>query len=460
MQETPITDGRTVSYGRDWTKGSITKNLLQLSWPIVISQSLNMIGPTIDMIWVGKLGAAPIAGVGVAGTVVMFMTSAIMGLAIGTRAMIARFIGAGDTTGANHVARQAFVISAMFAALMITIGISLAEPILALMGVEPEVVAEGAVYMRIMFVGASTMTFRMMAEGIMQASGDSITPMRIAILFRAVHVALCPFMVLGWWIFPNLGVTGAALTNVISQSLGLALAFWVLFSGKTHLRLTMQNFRVDFRMIWRIIRIGLPASVMATQRGLGHLVLTMFMVPFGTLAVAAHTLWQRVEMVVVMLNMGIGIGAGVLVGQNLGANNPGRAERSGWLALAITQAFVTLCAIAILVWPEYIVRIFNTEPNLIATASSFLRIAATGYFVLSSVVVLENCISGAGDTVPPMLFEIVQRWVIIVPLAFLLPNIAGLGMYGVRWAIVAGMILGAFIYAAYFRLGRWKRKRI
>jgi len=460
MQETTITDERAVSYGRDWTKGSITKNLLQLSWPIIISQSLNMIGPTIDMIWVGKLGAAPIAGVGVAGTVVMFMTSAIMGLAIGSRAMIARFIGAGDAKGANHVARQAFIISAMFAALMITIGISLTEPILSLMGVEPEVVAEGAIYMRIMFVGASTMTFRMMAEGIMQASGDSIMPMRIAILFRVFHVALCPFMVLGWWIFPRLGVTGAALTNVLSQALGLTLAFWVLFSGRTHLRLTMQNFHVDFRMIWRIVRIGLPASVMATQRGLGHLVLTMFMVPFGTLAVAAHTLWQRVEMVVVMLNMGIGIGAGVLVGQNLGANNPERAERSGWLALGLSQAFVVLCSIAILLWTENIVRIFNTEPNLVATASSFLRIAATGYFVISSVVVLENCISGAGDTVPPMLFEITQRWIIIVPLAFFLPNIAGLGMYGVRWAIVAGMVLGAFIYATYFWLGRWKRKRI
>jgi len=451
---------RGTAFEQDWTKGSIIRNLLMLSWPIIISQSLNMLGPTIDMVWVGRLGATPIAAVGVAGMVVMLVMAAMMGLAWGARAIIARFVGAGDTMGANHVAMQAFVLSAGVTVVLVSIGIFLAERILILMGVEADVVAQGVPYMRVMFVGSLAMVFRMMAEGIMQASGDAMTPMKISILFRAIHLAVCPFLVLGWWIFPQLGVTGAALTNVFSQSLGLALGLWVLFSGRTRLRLTLSNFRLDLNIIWRIVRIGIPACVMGMQRGLGQLVLISFMIPFGTLAVAAHTLGQRVEMVMVMLGMGIGMGGGVLAGQNLGAGQPERAARSVWLAVGFAQGLLVICSGAILIWAENIVCIFNTEPALVEVASSFLRIAAVGYFVLGFIVVFMNCLSGVGDTVPPMLFEIAPMWGVMLPLAYFLPHINDLGMFGIRWAIVAGIFVGAAAYIIYFVLGRWKRKKV
>ncbi|UCH43203.1 MAG: hypothetical protein JSW16_01310, partial [Dehalococcoidales bacterium] len=169
---------------KDWTQGSIIGNLLGLSWPMIVSSMFNMLGPTIDMIWVGKLGSASIAGVGVSGMVVMVINSARMGLQTGTRAMIARFWGADDKEGAVHVAQQALVISTLFAVIMAAIGIFLAEPILRVMGVEPDVVSEGAAYMRIMLVGSVAMSFRMMAEGTMQAAGDAINPMRIIMFAR------------------------------------------------------------------------------------------------------------------------------------------------------------------------------------------------------------------------------------------------------------------------------------
>ena len=149
-------------------------------------------GPTIDMIWVGRLGTASMAGVGISGMAVMVVNSLRMGLQTGTRAMIARFVGAGDEQGANHVAQQAFVVSAAFSTVMAAIGIFLAEPILVMLGVEADVVAEGTAYMRIMFVGSIAMSFRMMSESVMQASGDTVTPMRITIIFRLFHVALSP----------------------------------------------------------------------------------------------------------------------------------------------------------------------------------------------------------------------------------------------------------------------------
>ncbi len=446
--------------GRDWTKGSIVGNLLRLSWPILISQSLNMIGPTIDMIWVGKLGAAPIAGVGVGGMVIMMMTSALMGFTVGARAMVARFVGAGDARGANDAARQAFVISAMFAALIVTVGIPLAEPILVLMGVEADVVAEGVSYMRIMFIGSAIMAFRMMADSIMQASGDAITPMRIAIFFRLVHVALCPFLVLGWWFFPRLGVSGAALTNVFSQGLGLVLAFWVLFTGRTRLRLTLANFRVDLNIIGRIVRIGIPAAVVGMQRNLGHVVLISIMASFGTLAVAAHTISQRVEGIMVMFIMGPGLASGVLGGQNLGAGSTHRAERSGWLALGFAEGIMVICSLAIFLWAEEVVRIFNAEPALVEITSSFLRIAAAGFLVLSLVIDLRHFLSGVGDTLPPMLFEILNMWVVLLPLALLFPRFTHLGAYGVRWAMVCGTFVGGLAQLIYFWQGRWKHKKV
>jgi len=213
-------EDRGDAFDRDWTKGSIIGNLWSLSWPMTVSSSIMILGPTIDMIWVGRLGAASIAGVGVSGIAVMSVNALIMGLFTGLRAMVARFVGAGETKDANHVSQQAFVIGIAFSILTAVTGIFLAEPILLLLGLEADVVAEGAAYMRIMLIGMVTMSGGMIGQSIMQASGDAITPMQIGIATRIFHVALCPFLIFGWWLFPRMGVSGAALTGVISQGAG------------------------------------------------------------------------------------------------------------------------------------------------------------------------------------------------------------------------------------------------
>ncbi len=452
--------GRGTAFGRDWTKGNILHNLLGLSWPVIVSNSLNMLGPTVDMIWVGKLGAAAIAGVGVAGMVVMLVNSMMMGLFMGLRAMVARSMGAGDDKTAVHVARQAIALSAGLSIIMAIIGIFFAESIMQLLGVQPDVIAQGAPYLRINFVGMVAMSFRMMTDATMQASGDTMNPMKIAVAFRLFHVALCPFLVFGWWFFPRMGVSGAAMTNVISQSLGTAIGLWILLTGRTRLRLTFSDFHLDLNTVWRLVKIGIPASVMGMERNLSQLVLMWFMVPFGTLAVASHALCQRIEMLLFVPVMGLGIGAGVLAGQNLGAHQPARAERGGWLAAGLAEGFIVACSLAILLWAGSIVRIFNANPDLVALASAFLRIAVAGLSVMGLLGVFMNCISSAGDTLPPMLVSLLGDWVVQIPLAFLLPRVTGLGVYGVRWAIVAPMVLGAVIFTIYFRLGRWKRKKV
>lgn len=165
-------------------------------------------------------------------------------------------------------------------------------------------------------------------------------------------------------------------------------------------------------------------------------------------------------MILVMIGIGLGVGAGVLVGQNLGARQPERAERSGWLGVGFVEVVMLIGSAAILLWAEHIIRIFNTEPDLVELASIFLRIAAAGYAVLGFTTVLQHSISGAGDTLPPMLVTLLTIWVVQIPLAFLLPRVTDLGVYGVRWAIAISMLVGAVAYVTYFRAGRWKRKRI
>jgi len=451
---------RGLAGGRDWTRGSIVRNLLSLSWPIIISSGFRMLGPTIDMIWVGKLGAASIAGVGVSGMAVTVMMTGRMGFSTGMRAMVARFVGAGDTEGANHVAQQAFVVSAAYSIVVAAIGVFFAEPILTLLGLEADVVAEGAAYMRIMFVGSAATSFGLMTEGIMQASGDAMTPMRLSLFYRLFHIGLCPLLIFGWWIFPRLGVSGAAVTNVASQSLGTVLGLWVLFTGRSRLKLTLRNFRVDLNIIWRIVRIGIPAAIMSMQKSFSRLVFVWFMVPFGTLGLAAHSLCQRVDHVIIIPASGFGQGAGILVGQNLGAQQPGRAERNAWLAAGLATGIIFICVVAIMLWPGSVIRIFSPEPELVEVASVFLRIAAVGMLVASFSIVLQNSLTGAGDTLPPMLIVVISIWLVQMPLALLLPRVTNLGVYGVRWALVAGIVARAIAFTIYSRLGRWKRKSV
>jgi len=447
-------------FERDWTKGSIVRNLLSLSWPMIINEGLWAIGFTIDMIWIGKLGSAPIAGVGVAGLVVMMMMTAIFGLSVGTRAMIARFVGANDIARAIHVAQQSFIINSVYAFVVALIGILFAEPILNLFGLEPDVVAEGASYLRIQFVGSVAMSFWVIIESIMYASGDGVTPMKITFIARCVHIAFVPFLVLGWWIFPRMGVSGAALANLIAFSVGMGLGLWFLFTGRTRLRFTMRNVRLDLNIIWRIVRIGIPASIMGVQRSLGRLALMRFIIPFGTVAVAAHTLIERIDVMLFLPSMGLGIAGGVMVGQNLGAGQPKQAEKSGWLASGVTEGFILTCSVLVLLFAEKIIGVFSTEPELLKLTSAFLRIAATGYMTLGFIAVMQQCISGAGDTFPPMLISLVMIWAIQLPLAFLSLQVTDFGVYGIRWAMVIGMVLGAAAYITYFRMGRWKHKQV
>jgi putative MATE family efflux protein len=452
--------GKVGMVGRDWTQGNIFKNLLMLSWPMTVTQTMMSLGPTIDMVWVGKLGGAAVAAVGVSGVVVQLAMGVMMGFTTGMMALISRAIGSKDLQTANRVAQQAVVVSAMYAVIIALVGQFLGERILRLITSDAEIVRLGTAYLRIELVGGATMIFRMMMDVIMQASGDTRNPMWIAAVYRGFHVALCPFLIFGWWIFPELGVRGAAFTGVIAQSLGVFLGLRVLLGSRSRLRLNFKDFRFDPGIIWRIVRIGFPASISGMQRTLSQFVLQIFIAAFGTAALAAHVITQRVEMFLLMPAMSFGQGAGILVGQNLGAKRPDRAEKSAWLGVGLVEAFVILVSAAMLIWTGPVIRIFSTEPALDAAATQFIHIAIAGWVFMGFMFVLMNCLQSAGDTIPTMIITVVTTWLVTILLAYLLSKNTGAGIIGIRWAMSASVLVAAAANVIYFRTGRWKTRRV
>jgi putative MATE family efflux protein len=445
---------------KDWTRGSISGNLWSLSWPVIVSSTVMMMGPIIDTIWIGKLGSAQMAGVGVATIVVMLVNSLIMGLFTGLRALVARLVGGGETARANHAAQQGLVIGAVLSLTIALLGHFFAESILQLWKLDPDVVAYGAAYMRISLVGIFTMSFGMMTQNTMQASGDTRTPMVISIGARLLHIALCPFLIFGLWIFPEMGVRGAALSSAITQGIGGAVGLWVLFNGQTRLRLTMKNFTLDWNIIWRMVKIGIPASLTGLHMNLGNVVFMWFISPFGTLAVASHHLIARLDMIIVMPSMGLGTAAGILAAQNLGAGQPDRAEKTAWIAMGWFAAFGAAFCLAAFIWAGDIVKIFNREPDMVAIAVNFLWIQVSGYLFMGLGALIMNVLNSVGDTLRAMIIDMVNLWGVRIVLAYLLPRVTNLGVYGVRWSIVADAVSSVIMFGIYFKLGWWKRKKV
>jgi putative MATE family efflux protein len=461
MQETDIKKtGTGERFVKDWTRGNIFKNLLLLSWPMIISNIMMMIGPTIDMIWVGRLGPDAIAAVGVSGMIVMFVMTAMMGVAIGARALIARFIGMKQPMDAVRVARQAFLIAMGLSVIIAAVGIIFSDAILSLMGVEAEVLRLGSAYLKVNFCGAVIMSSGMVCESIMQSSGDTIRPMIIGILSKVFHVALSPLFIFGWLFIPGMGVVGAALANVCSLLIGLISSLFVLFTGKTQLQLHLKGMRIDFPLMWRILKIGIPGVVMMAQKNLSNLIVMKLIVHYGTLAVAAHTVLQRVEMVFFMAGVGMGSAAGVLAGQNLGAGEPERAGKSGIYAIGIAESFViTACALAF-IFPEAVISIFTRDQELIRVTTLFLRIGVVGYLMCGLEPVFLNFFTGVGDTTIPMTFEVTTTWFVLLPMALIFPKLWGLEVLGVRWAMALSFVMLTCGYVILFSMGKWKGKEV
>ena len=456
----PPTKGRKgAAWDRDWTQGSIARNLLLLAWPVIVSSIVGQFDMIVDMVWVARLGAGAVAGVGVAGTLTMLISMLRMGLTTGQRAMISRAVGADDIEAANHVTMQSFLVNVIYAAIAIVVGIVLAEPMMRLMGVEAEVVRQGANYLRIAMFSQAAMSFRMTAEASMAASGDTVTPMNITMVTRAFHIILAPFLIFGWGFLPRLEVSGAALANALTAGIGAAVAIWVLTSGRTriHMRLTWRFSRL---VIWEMLRIGFPASINSAGGSIARTFITRILTTFGTYGVAASVIAGRVDMIVDLMSGGMGQAAGVLVGQNLGAGRPDRSYRSAWTAMGY-GSLASLIMFTLVFWQaESVVRIFNSDPELVRVASLYIRIASLDFVAMCGASIFSQALNTAGDTIATLVVGIVAIWGIQLPLSYILPKITGWGLYSLAVATIISSLVRVIIYIAYWQWGKWREKQV
>jgi putative MATE family efflux protein len=257
-----------------------------------------------------------------------------------------------------------------------------------------------------------------------------------------------------------MGVSGAALTGVISQALGGAVGLWILLTGHSRLHISFKGFKIDPDNIWRQVKIGIPSSINQMLRTFLSLLITKIIVPFGTFSLASYVLVQRIDGFLDVGASAVGNAAGALAGQNLGARKPERAEKTGWLAVGLATGTMTIISIAILIWADKVVRIFITNPEVIKIASTRIRIATVNYIVIAPASVLTSCLNQVGDTMIPLFASLATMWGIQLPLAYFLPRIFNNGVFGVMWAMVIALSVRALAYLIYFRTGKWKHRLV
>lgn len=446
----------------DLSTGPIPRHIFRLAWPQVIEQLLNILDQTVDMLWAGRLpgGFRTIAGLGVAQTFSQFGFMSRQGLEQSTRAMVSRAVGAGEMALANNIALQSFVLTAGYSVVIVLAGVLLTDVMFRAIGASAAVQGQAAEYMKIQFIGMGSMSFRMAASSILQASGDVMVPLRATTVTRIIHIGLSPILIFGWLGFPRFELAGAAWANLFAQTVGAGINMYALMMGGSRLRMTLRGFKLDRHIMWQMIKIGAPASASGMERAIAQLLLLKIVSPFGDIAMAAYGMTRRLEMFANFGGMGVGNATGIMVGQNLGARQPERARRSVLWGLIFTTAFKGVIAIPLVIFPVFVVSIFSTQPEVVAMTATWMRILALSAIFMGVGMVYAQAFNVAGDTVTVMLVTLVTVTFVELPVAWLLSFPLGMGALGVAWASVAGMAARAAVFVPIYFRGNWLKRRV
>ena len=410
----------------------------------------------VDTIWVGRLGPEAVAALSLGFPVIFFLLSLGIGFTIAATALVAQHTGAGNPERASQVAGQTVTFVFLVAVVFAAAGYLLTEPILALLGAEPEVLPLAADYLRVIFVGVPFMFFAFLFQAILKGWGDTFTPMLIMAGSTVLNIILDPFLIFGWGFFPRLEVAGAAWATVISRGLGAAVAVWILFGGQAGFRITLQNLAPDLSVIRRIVRIGLPAAAEQSMTSLGIAFMTGTVAVFGTMTLAAYGIVNRVFSLVVMPSMGLAGACTTLVGQNLGAGRPDRAEHTTWLTTGLAGGILLVAGAVVYLVPGPIVAIFNDHPEVLEHGTAYLTILALSFPFAGGRFIVNGAFRGAGRTVPAMINSFLSLWILRLPLANFLAHVVGWGTEGLWWGMTLANVGGFLAAAFWFRLGTWK----
>ena len=445
---------------RDLTSGSLHRNIWYLAIPMILETGVLNVSQILDTLWIGKLGSAALAAVTISITIRWVLNSLANGLGIGGMAVVARRMGERDQAAAKHAAWQTILLGIIISTLLGGLGLLVARPILVLLGADAEVLPLGLSYLRITLAGLFTLVLVFVINSILRGAGEARLAMIVLFVSTAVTVVSEWVLIFGWGPFPALGVAGSAWGNVLGFGSGVALQMVVLLSGKAHISINLRDLKPDFPLMGQIIRIALPSTGQMVLRSSSRLIILWLVGLYGTFATAGYGVANRMLLIALIPGFGLGNAGGTLVGQNLGARKPERAEKSAWWVSTYGAVYMAIAAALLFAFARPLMTLFDPTPQVVDIGTECIRVVAPSLIFTIVGVVLARGFDGAGDTVPAMVVNLLTLWGIETPLAYGMAQWLGLGMTGIWWGRAVANLTNGLLFAIWFRLGRWKRRQV
>ncbi len=445
---------------QDFTVGNLNRAILLLAIPMVLEMALESLFAVVDVFWVSHLGANAVATVGLTESLLTLVFAVALGLSLSTTAMVARRIGEKDKDGASVAAVQSVAIGLMLSCLMGVPCLFYAPLLLRLMGASPEIVAVGGNYARIALGGCGAVLMLFLNNAIFRGAGDAAIAMRLLWVSNIINLVLDPCLIFGLGPFPRLGVTGAALATFTGRSIGVIYQFYRLLHGSERIRVLQRHIRLNFTVLLRLVRVSLTGILQFAIAHTSWIGLVRIVSMFGSAALAGYTIAIRIVIFAILPSWGLSNAAATLVGQNLGAKQPDRAETSVWRTGFYNMLFLGGVGVFFILFAEPIVRLFTHDPAVVPLGTSCLRILSYGNVGYAYGMVMLQAFNGAGDTVTPTIVNLFGFWVLEIPLAWWLALRAGFASNGVFFSIVIAEAAIAGAGVLLFRRGRWKLQKI
>ena len=440
---------------RDLTNGNEGKLIFQFAAPMLLGNIFQQLFSVVDSIIVGNyVGKVALAAVGASFPVIFVMVSLIIGIVMGTTIVISQYFGAGDYVRVRRAIDTMYIYSFVAGGIVSIAGLIFAEPILRLLVLPEEIMPQATQYLRIFFSGTIIFFGYNGTSAVLRGLGDSKTPLYFLIIATVANIILDLLFVAGF----NWGVAGAAYATLLSNGIAFALA--IIWLNKTHklIRIAIKGLHFDREMFRQSLRIGLPTGIQQTLVALGALVLMGIVNTFGTNVIAGYSVASRLDFLAMVPAMSFSQALSTFVGQNIGANKPGRI-RTGLIATVKMSGIVTIATTIIIIFSGHILMdMFTNDQEVIRIGDQYLTIVSSFYLMFTLMFIYNGVMRGAGDTLLPMFFTLFSLWIIRVPLAYFLS--ARLGAQGIWWAIPSSWLIGLALSYVYYKTGRWKKKAV
>jgi putative MATE family efflux protein len=438
----------------DYTTGSMRKAIFMLAVPMILEMCMESVFAVVDIFFVGKLGASATATVGLTESVLTLVYSVAIGISMAATAMVARRVGEKNHEAASEAGVQSLLLAFSISLIISIAGLFFAEDVLRLMGANTSIIDQGSMYTRIMLTGNMVIMLLFLINGIFRGAGNAAIAMRSLWLANICNIILCPLCI------HYFGLTGAAIATTTGRSIGVCYQLYYLFKGKGIIKITRKHFAPVWEVLKSLTNIASTATLQFLIGSASWVFLARLIAGFGSEAMAGYTISIRLIIFFLMPAWGMSNAAATLVGQNLGANNPARAEASVWKTAKYNAIFMGTVSLLFIIAAPFFVGLMNSTPAVVETGSLALRVISCGYLFYGVGMVMINAFNGAGDSKTPSWINFFWFWIFQIPLAYLLAHIFNIGTLGIFLAIVITETGIAITGMVLFKKGRWKQVKI